>query len=76
MDVSLGYQINRSFQFVAGLSGGTTQRISTVRAGTGIDDINNSSVEAKEVSALFTLFWAPPTRATKETVAQLRQVLR
>jgi len=68
----VGYYLNRSFELGIGWGVASNSGIDTRNVeGGGVE-----TIDSLENRVSLQLLWAPPTRATKETVVQLKQLLR
>ncbi len=72
-NASIGFQINQSFNLGLGVRTARSEGINTREADVPGED---GAFETIENRAQIQLRWAPPSRATKETVVQLKQLLR
>lgn len=72
-NVSVGFQINPSFEIRVGARTARSEGINTRE---NVIASSNGEFETIENRALLSLRWAPPSRATKEPVIQLKQLLR
>jgi len=72
--VSLNFQINRSFSLNGGFRTAFSEGIDTQQSIPGVGDDGEFNIT--ETRATLGLRWAPPSRASREPVVQLRQLLR
>lgn len=72
--VSLAYKLTQSFSITGGLRTAHSQGIDTQQAILGASP--DGAFDITETRAVLGLRWAPPSRASRETVVQLRQLLR